>query len=81
MVDLKQYHKREESLMSSKSSSKDKSKITLKLRLKDHKSGTIKTEGHYSSQKSPYINQILKSMTPTKSNSTDKWKFISIQIK
>jgi hypothetical protein len=83
VVDLKEFHKKEEPPISSNHSSQERKKFNLRFKFKDNGSNTIiRTEGNESSDKNPYLKKMIKNVTPTKiSKKAEEWKFISIQLK
>jgi hypothetical protein len=83
VVELKEFHKREEAPVHSNHSSQERKKFNLRFKFKENTSNTIiRTEGNDSSDKNPYLKKIVKNATPTKlASKADEWKFISIQLK
>lgn len=83
VVDLKEFHKREEPPVHSNHSSQERKKFNLRFKFKENGSNTIiRTEGNESADKNPYLKKIIKNVTPTKiTKKADEWKFISIQLK
>jgi hypothetical protein len=81
IVDLKDYHKKQESLNYSIHSSQDKKKFNLKIKLKDN-NFIIKTEGNENEIKNN-SSKILKNTATSKisKKTQEEWKFISIQFK
>ena len=84
IYDLKAYHTRPQTPSGSPHSSQNGKKFNLRFKMRDSSSGGIvRTEGHESTEKHPYLNRMIKNITPSSrlTNKGDEWKFSSIQLK
>lgn len=86
VVDLKDYHKTQETIIPqepSNNTSQEKKRFNLKFKLKDKNtpSAIIKTEGNEPEVRNASTKD-MKTLTPSKvTKKADEWKFISIELK